>query len=47
VPVVFLTAMVGPMETGGEYLESGGQTFVAKPVSLDALIKCIEENTLV
>ena len=48
VPVVFLTAMVGPMETGGgEYLESGGQTFVAKPVSLDALIKCIEENTMV
>ena len=45
VPIVFLTAIVSKNETGGEYLESGGQTFIAKPVSLDALIKCIEENT--
>jgi DNA-binding response OmpR family regulator len=44
VPIVFLTAMVTNRETGGEYLESGGQTFVAKPVNLDNLIKCIEEN---
>ena len=45
VPIVFLTAIVSPKETGGEYLVSGGQTFVAKPVNLDSLIKCIEENT--
>jgi CheY-like chemotaxis protein len=45
VPIVFLTAIVSPKETGGQYLESGGQTFVAKPVSLDALINCIEDNT--
>ncbi len=44
VPVVFLTAIVSPKETGGEYLESGGQTFIAKPVTLDSLVKCIEEN---
>ena len=44
VPVVFLTAIVSTKETGGESLESGGRTFVAKPVNLDALIKCIEEN---
>ena len=44
VPIVFLTAIVSPKETGGEYLESGGQTFVAKPVTLDSLIRCIEEN---
>jgi CheY-like chemotaxis protein len=45
VPIVFLTAIVSKKETGGEYLESGGQTFIAKPISLDSLIKCIEENT--
>ena len=44
VPIVFLTAMVSPKETGGGYLESGGQTYVAKPVNLDSLVKCIEEN---
>jgi CheY-like chemotaxis protein len=47
VPIVFLTAMVSPKETGGESLESGGRTFVAKPVNLDSLVKCIEENTMV
>jgi CheY-like chemotaxis protein len=45
IPIVFLTAIVSRKETAGEYLESGGQTFIAKPVSLDALIQCIETNT--
>ncbi len=45
VPIVFLTAIVSSKETGGQSLESGGQTFVAKPVDLEALVKCIEENT--
>jgi two-component system OmpR family response regulator len=45
VPVVFLTAIVSAKETGGQYLERGGQTFLAKPVSLETLIQCIEENT--
>jgi CheY-like chemotaxis protein len=44
-PIVFLTAIVSPKETGGDYLVSGGQTFVAKPVNLDKLIQYIEENT--
>ncbi len=44
VPIVFLTAIISARETGGEYLESGGQTFVAKPVNLGSLVKCIEEN---
>jgi CheY-like chemotaxis protein len=44
VPIVFLTAIVNNKETGGECMESGGQTFVAKPVNLQSLIKCIEEN---
>jgi len=45
VPIVFLTAIVSRKETGGEYLESGGQTFIAKPADLNSLIQCIEENT--
>ncbi len=46
VRIVFLTAIVSSKETGGQYLESAGQTFVAKPVNLDALIQCIEDNTV-
>ncbi|MCX5644713.1 MAG: response regulator [Phycisphaerae bacterium] len=46
VPIVFLTAIVSTKETGGKPLESGGRTFVAKPVNLDSLIKCIEENII-
>jgi CheY-like chemotaxis protein len=46
VPIVFLTAIVSAKETGGEYLISGGQTFVAKPVNLDALARCIEESLM-
>ena len=45
IPIVFLTAIVSKKETGGEYLESGGQTFIAKPANLDSLIQCIEANT--
>jgi CheY-like chemotaxis protein len=45
VPIVFLTAIVSKKETGDEALESGGQTFIAKPVNLHSLIQCIEENT--
>jgi CheY-like chemotaxis protein len=45
VPVVFLTAIVSKKETGGEPLDSGGQTFLAKPVDLHVLVQCIEENT--
>ncbi len=44
VPIVFLTAIVSTAETGNEYLESGGETFIAKPVNLKALSHCIEEN---
>lgn len=41
VPIVFLTAIVSEKE-GGQTI--GGFPFVAKPVSLQALIKCIEEQ---
>src|SRR5437879_1658776 len=42
--IVFLTAIVSKKEaTGGNHL-IGGFPFMAKPVSLDALVQCIEEN---
>ena len=42
-PIVFLTAIVSAQEvTPGALI--GGFTFLAKPVSLAALTKCIKEN---
>jgi len=43
IPIVFLTAIVSKRETvPGELI--GGFPFISKPVSLEALIQCIEEN---
>jgi CheY-like chemotaxis protein len=44
VPLVFLTAIVTRKETGGEEKYIGGQTFIAKPLNLAALTRCIEER---
>jgi CheY-like chemotaxis protein len=44
IPVVFLTATVSHREAGQAGLNSGGALFLAKPVSLDNLIKAINEN---
>ncbi|MBN2505321.1 MAG: response regulator [Verrucomicrobia bacterium] len=44
IPVVFLTATVSRREAGPAGLNSGGSLFLAKPVSLENLIKCINEN---
>ena len=41
VPIVFLTAIVSQKEDGQEF---GGFPFLAKPVSVDAIVKCIEEH---
>ena len=41
VPIVFLTAIVAQTETRNEI---GGYPFLAKPVSLDAITKCIKEH---
>lgn len=42
-PIVFLTAIVSPQEvTPGAMI--GGFKFLAKPVSLAAVLKCIQEN---
>ena len=45
IPVVFLTATVSQRETGEVGLNSGGELFLGKPVSVETLIKCINENT--
>jgi CheY-like chemotaxis protein len=45
VPVVFLTATVSQREAGDGGLNSGGALFLAKPVSVENLIKCINDNT--
>ena len=44
-PIVFLTATVSKREAGDGGLNSGGSLFLAKPVSVDHLIKCIREHT--
>jgi len=43
-PIVFLTATVSRREAGPGGLNSGGALFLAKPVSVEDLIKCIKEN---
>src|SRR5260370_42627534 len=41
-PVIFLTGIVSNDETGGHEMISGGETFLAKPVDIEALINAIE-----
>jgi DNA-binding response OmpR family regulator len=43
-PIVFLTATVSKREAGEGGLNSGGELFLAKPVSVEALIACINEH---
>ena len=43
-PIVFLTATVSQREAGEGGLNSGGALFLAKPVSLENLIHCLNEN---
>jgi len=44
VPIVFLTAVVSPSEAGTTARNIGGFPFLAKPVSPQALERCIEEH---
>lgn len=41
IPIIFLTAIVSAKEGGHEI---GGFPFLAKPVSLEAIVQCIEEH---
>jgi CheY-like chemotaxis protein len=43
-PIVFLTATVSRREAGDDGLNSGGSLFLAKPVSVDSLLKCIHDH---
>lgn len=43
-PIVFLTATVSKHEAGEVGLNSGGELFLAKPVSVEALIQCINDH---
>jgi DNA-binding response OmpR family regulator len=43
IPVIFLTATVSRREAGPGGLKSGGSLYLAKPVSLENLIACINE----
>ena len=44
IPIVFLTAIVSTKETSGAACDIGGFPFLAKPVSSEALTRCIEEH---
>lgn len=44
-PLVFLTAIVSPEETTANGAMIAGHFFIAKPASLSALTRCIEEFT--
>ncbi len=44
IPVVFLTATVSKREAGSAGLNSGGSLFLAKPISVENLVQCINET---
>lgn len=43
-PIIFLTATVSKREAGDVGFNSGGELFLAKPISVETLIHCIEEH---
>jgi CheY-like chemotaxis protein len=43
-PIIFLTATVSKHEAGEGGFNSGGELFLAKPVSVELLIQCINER---
>ncbi len=44
IPVVFLTAIIKEDEIDSQDGSVGGHPFIAKPISVEELIKCIEKN---
>lgn len=44
IPIVFLTALVTQKEIGTSYTFIGNHPYIAKPVSTNDLINCIEKN---
>ena len=43
-PIIFLTATISSKETGPAGLNSGGSLFLGKPVSVEHLMQCINEQ---
>ena len=43
-PIIFLTATLSKREAGESGLNSGGEFFLAKPVTVENLIQCINER---
>jgi CheY-like chemotaxis protein len=43
-PVIFLTSIVSEAEAGQQSLHSGGYQFIAKPVQIQKLVRCIESK---
>ncbi|HXG48064.1 MAG TPA: response regulator [Methylomirabilota bacterium] len=44
VPIIFLTATVSRREAGAGGMTSGGSLFLAKPISAEDLVKCIQDH---
>ncbi len=44
IPVVFLTATVSRRESGATGLNSAGDVFLGKPVSVETLVQCINDR---
>lgn len=44
IPIVFLTATVSKREVGETGTKRGGLFFLAKPVTTDQLVRCIEQH---
>ena len=45
IPVLFLTGLISRKEAGTQQLESGGMTFLAKPVEPALLLSCVADLT--
>ncbi len=43
-PIIFVTAIASRSEAKGNTFNSGGETFLAKPVSIHTLTRCIEQH---
>lgn len=45
IPIIFLTATITVDEVGSAGGEVGGETFLAKPVTIKQLVDCIQKHT--
>jgi len=44
IPILFVSAMVSPKETKDGFYTSGGERFLAKPVSAELLLRAVEDS---